>query len=184
LASTGMRIGEALGLTWEDVDLDERTLRVRRAIQRQKGKGLVMIEPKTAKGRRTVALTPTATRALRVHRSRQLEHRLRIGNMWEEHNLIFPSEVGRPLDPNNVYHRFQRTLLSIGLPKMRLHDLRHTAATLMMAEGIPPRVVQEMLGHANIRITLDTYSHVMPTMQHEAAEKMEEAFDRARRRNA
>jgi integrase len=183
LASTGLRIGEALGLKWDDIDLEERTLSVRRAIQRQPGKGLVFVEPKTLAGRRTVNLTSTAAEALRAHRTRQIKHRLAIGSMWQDQGIIFASEIGAPLDASNAYHRFQKALIAAGLPRMRLHDLRHTAATLMLSEGIHPRIAQEMLGHSNITQTM-AYSHVLPTMQKEAAEKLERAFKRARTANA
>ncbi|HEV3312900.1 MAG TPA: tyrosine-type recombinase/integrase [Chloroflexota bacterium] len=180
LASTGLRIGEALGLKWDDVSLEDRTLTVRRGIQRQPGKGLVFVEPKTAAGRRTVNLTVTAAEALRGHRTRQLGHRLEIGPLWQDQRMVFASDFGTPLDGSNAYHRFQSALSKATLPHMRLHDLRHTAATLMLTEGIHPKVVQEMLGHSNITLTLATYSHVLPTMQREAADKLDTAFNRVR----
>jgi integrase len=180
MLTCGLRIGEALALRWEDVNLDERTLRVQRAIQRQTGKGLVLIEPKTAAGRRTVILTALATDALRTHRTRQLKHRLSLGGLWEDHGLIFCTDFGKPLDPMNAYHRFHKALDKASLPRIRQHDLRHTAATLMLSEGIHPKVVQEMLGHSNINLTLATYSHVLPTMQRDAADRMDDAFNRAK----
>jgi integrase len=182
MATTGLRIGEALGLGWDDVNTEARTLRVRRAIQRQTGKGLVFIEPKSAQSRRTIDLTQTAIEALHKHRTSQLESRLQLGVRWRNHDMVFCSQVGTPLDPMNTYHRFQKALQESGLPRMRQHDLRHTAATLMLSEGIHPRIVQEMMGHSSITLTLATYSHVMPTLQREAAEKLEAAFARERSR--
>jgi integrase len=178
LVTTGLRIGESLALKWDDVNLQERTIHVQRALQRQTGRGLVFIEPKTAAGRRTVVLTALATDALRARRIRQLEQRLEHGVVREDHDLVFCTDFGKPLDPMNTYHRFHRALKSAGLPIIRQHDLRHTAATLMLSEGIHPKVVQEMLGHSNITLTLATYSHVLPTLQREAADKLDDAFNR------
>jgi integrase len=180
MTSTGLRIGEALGLKWDDVNLEDRTLAVRRAIQRQPKKGLVFVEPKTAKARRRVKLTVTATEALRRHRTRQLSHRLQLGGLWEDRNMVFASEFGTPLDPMNAYHRFQKALVRAGLDHIRLHDLRHTAATLMLIADVHPKVVQETLGHSNITLTLATYSHVLPSIQSESADKLDEAFNRAK----
>lgn len=183
LASTGLRIGEALALRWSDVNLEDRTLTVQRAAQRQPGKGVVFIQPKTAAGRRTVNLTHTAADALRTHRTRQLELRLQLGSEWQDNDLVFCAELGTPLDGSNVYHRLQRDLDRAGLPRMRLHDLRHTAATLMLVEGVNPKVVQEMLGHANVTLTLATYSHVLPTLQRDATDRLDSAFSRRHKAN-
>jgi integrase len=180
LTSTGLRIGEALGLKWNDLNLDDRTLTVRRAIQRQPGKGLVFVDPKTAAARRNLKLTATATEALRGHRTRQVANRLHLGGLWQDHNMVFASDFGTPLDPSNANHRFHEALDRAGLPRVRLHDLRHTAATLMLTAGIHPKVVQETLGHSNITQTLSTYSHVLPLLQSEAADRLEEAFNQAR----
>jgi integrase len=176
LASTGLRIGEALGLTWDDINLDVRTLAVRRAIQRQPGRRLVFVEPKTAAARRKVKLTVTATEALRAHRTLQLAHRLELGGLWQVHKMVFAADFGTPLDPSNANHRFHRALERVGLPRVRVHDLRHTAATLMLTARIHPKVVQ----HSNITLTLDTYSHVLPSLQSEAADKLDEAFNRTK----
>jgi integrase len=101
-----------------------------------------------------------------------------MGGLWHDEDMIFCSDVGTPLAPSNAYHRFQKALRKAGLPPMRLHDLRHTAATLMLTEGIHPRVVREMLGHSNITLTLATYSHVLPTLQKDAADRLDAAFKR------
>jgi integrase len=176
LCTTGLRLGEALGLKWVDVDLNTRCLVVCRALQRQTGKGLVFVEPKTAMSRRTVQLTDFACEALREHRVQQLEYRLTIGPAWRQNDMIFASHLGTPLDPSMVSHRFPKVLDSLNLPRIRVHDLRHTTASLMLREGVHPRVVQEMLGHSTISITLGTYSHVLPTMHREAADKLGELF--------
>ncbi len=104
---------------------------------------------------------------------RQLETRLRAGGLWREHDLVFPSVIGTPLNNPNVTHAFQRHLARLGLPRIRFHDPRYTAATLMLSQGVHPKIVQEMLGHSQIGLTMDTYSHVLPLMQREAAERME-----------
>jgi integrase len=173
LATAGPRIGEALAIRWSDVDLKSGMIRVERTVQRQKEKGLVFSELKTKLSRRTVTLVTMMVPILREHRQRQIEHRLLLGPEWHDDDLVFPSAVGTPLDPMNAYHRFQAALQHAGLPRMRLHDLRHTATTLMMAAGLDPVTIQRTLGHANITLTLGTYSHVMPSMQRDAVQKMD-----------
>jgi integrase len=172
--TTGMRQGELLGLRWRDVELAEGSLQVRSTLERDDGGVYRFVEPKTARSRRRVTLTATAVTALRAHRAAQLKERIALGSAWDDLDLVFPNEVGRPLDPTNVTERaFRRTLRRAGLPRIRFHDLRHTAATLMLARNVHPKVASEMLGHAQVAITLDLYSHVTPTMQREAAVTME-----------
>ena len=174
--TTGLRQGELLGLKWEDVDLDNGTLRVRRALTTAKG-GPVLAAPKTKGSRRTVKLPPTASEALKGHLGRQLEEIDAAGPLWCENGLIFASEAGEPLDRRYVTtHLFKPLLERASLPQVRFHDLRHTCATLLLSKNVNPKVVSEMLGHASIAITLDTYSHVLPTMQDSAARAMEEAL--------
>ena len=171
--TVGLRQGELLGLKWQDVDLDGGRLQVRRSIAWLTGRRAIEQEPKSAKSRRSVALTPLAVDSLRHHRQRQVERRL-VALAWEDKDLVFANEVGRPIEPGNLTRRsFQPLLERAGLPRIRFHDLRHTAATLLLAEAVHPKVVQEMLGHASIALTLDVYSHVTPTLQAEAAEKMQ-----------
>ena len=137
-------------------------------------KGLVFSEPKTDRSRRRIVLTDIAITALRRHRLAQLEERLKAGTLWEDNDLVFPNNVGRPVEAGNMLHRsFWPLLERAGLPRIRFHDLRHSAATLLMSRGIHPKVVSEMLGHSQISITMDLYSHVLPTMQREAATVME-----------
>lgn len=168
----GLRAGEALGLRWEDVDLDEGLLHVRHALQRIDG-DWKLVEPKTSRSRRTVALPAVVAQRLREHRDRQERERFKAAQLWEDWGLVFCSPLGRPLDNANVTHRFQRQLAAIGLPKQRFHDLRHACASLLLAQGVNPRVVMEVLGHSQITLTLDTYSHVMPSLQREAAARMD-----------
>lgn len=133
--------------------------------------------PKTAKSCRKVALTAMAVEALRQHRTRQLEERLRLGEAWgdgSDQNFVFPNGVGKPMEGTDLLRsHFYPLLIRAGLPRIRFHDLRHTAATLMLLERIPVKVVSEMLGHSTIAITLNLYSHVLPEMQQEATAAMD-----------
>jgi integrase len=176
LATTGLRLGEALGLKWDDLDPKSGRLTVQRALQRQRGAGLVFTEPKTGKSRRTVHLAPSTIRTLIEHRQRQIEERLSKGPAWWDFNLIFCTEEGRPFESGQVSWRFHKALTRIGLPQMRLHDLRHTAATQLLTRGVHPKVVQELLGHSTITLTLDTYSHVSPALHAQVAQQMESLF--------
>ena len=153
-------------------DLEARSLVVRRVLQRIDGK-LQFFETKTARSRRTVSLPKTIVADLRAHRLRQLEERLWAGSRWQEHGLVFTTTIGTPLDGSNVTHRLQAILERAGLPRMRFHDLRHAAASLLLARGVSPRVVMELLGHSQISLTLNTYSHVIPALLSAAADQME-----------
>ena len=136
--------------------------------------GLTIAEPKTASSRRQIVLSPSAVEALRRHRTRQAEERLRVGATWPGYDLVFTNGPGTPIDSANLRTRsFQPLLSRAGLPPIRFHDLRHTAATLLLGEGVHPKIVSEMLGHAQISITLDLYSHVTPTMHKEAVAILE-----------
>ncbi len=172
--SHGLRAGELFGLKWEDVDLDAGRIQIRRTIQRiSKGAGLTVGTPKTARGRRSIALRPGVVAALRQWRKTQLQERLLAGNRWEDSGYVFASRVGTPTEPRHLKDDFDAKIETLGLPKIRVHDLRHSAATLALSQNVHPKVVQEMLGHSTITLTLDTYSHVLPTMQEEAAQVME-----------
>jgi integrase len=156
---TGMRLGELLGLKWDDVDLDQERLTVKRSLQHLGKNRVVFQQPKTPKGRRSMPLGPTALDALKRLRRRQLEERLSVGPGYKEQGLVLASAVGTPISPANVRRAFERILKSAGVERVRFHDLRHTHASLLLARGIHPKVVSERLGHASIAITLDTYSH-------------------------
>lgn len=171
LLGTGLRRGEALGLRWDDVDLERRRIAVLRA-RSVVGYEVHVSEPKTARGRRSVSIDPVTTAAFAAYRKRQLEERLAWGPAWHDTGYVFTSEDGNPLHPQHVSVVFKRLVEEAGLPKIRLHDLRHTAATLALMAGIHPKVVSERLGHASIGITLDTYSHVGENLQDEAAAKV------------
>lgn len=172
--TTGMRRGELLGLHWHDVDLDRGSLQVRTTAQRVKGQGIVLGGPKTKGSRRQIDLAGRAVTALRRHKVAQAEERLEMGPSWQDQGLVFPNEVGKLHDGRNILARSFRPLLKrADLPEIRFHDLRHTSATLLMAEGIHPKVVSERLGHSQISTTLDLYSHVTPTMQRQAADALD-----------
>ncbi len=214
----GLRQGEALGLQWNDIDIEAGTLNVRRALQRFGGdsaarrpllaerkrlrkllpeaegteaRALLLqqlteiraklkaiktspqfVEPKSTRSRRTVALPDVVKSALRAHRVKQLEERLSAGKHWREMGLVFTTTIGTPIEPSNLTKEFQQLLTTAGLQHIRFHDLRHTAATFLLAQGVDPRTIMETLGHSQISLTLNTYSHVLPTLQRDAAERM------------
>ncbi len=164
--TTGLRQGELLGLWWTDIDLDRAVLHVCRALHEVAGR-LWFDEPKTAKARRTVDLPAYAVAALREHRDRMLAER-------DLQELVFQDTQGGPVRKSNLVRRsFLPLLKRASLPRIRFHDLRHTAATLLLLQGVHPKVVQERLGHSQISITLDTYSHVLPSMGRDAANKLD-----------
>jgi integrase len=175
--TTGLRQGELFGLKWEDVDLAAGRLSVRRTLTTPKG-GRRLGPPKRSKSRRSVKLTARAVEALRVHRERQLKEREKLAELWQDHAFIFATQVGTPLNRHNYFRRcFKPMLEKAGLPHtVRFHDLRHTCATLLLSKNVNPKVVQELLGHANISQTMDTYSHVLPDMQERAASAMDDIF--------
>jgi len=173
----GLRQGEALGLRWEDIDLDGGTLRVSQSLQRI-DKAFQFVEPKTSRSRRTLALPSIASAALRAHRTKQLQERLAAGPMWEEHGLVFARANGKPLHGSNVTREFQRMLERAGLRRLRFHDMRHACASLLIAQGVHPRVVMEVLGHSQIGITMNLYSHVLPEAQRQAAAQMDAVLTR------
>jgi integrase len=170
---TGLRRGEILGLKWTDVDLDAGTLSVQRLLD----KDGTFNPPKRKSSRRTVKLTTQAAESLKAHRARQNEERLRLGSLWEDGDLMFPNQVGKPMNADNLYHRgFKPLLQKAGLSGFTFHSLRHTCATLLVSKNVNPKIISEMLGHATIAQTMDTYSHVMPGMGDVAATALEEAL--------
>jgi integrase len=174
LLGTGLRPGEALGLRWEDFDVTSGYLSVQRALAFT-GKVWRLDEPKTTRGRRRVKLPVSLSAELRAHRQEQRQARLASAGEYQDHGLMFASENGAPLDERNIVHRHFKPLLKRAkLPAtLRLYDLRHTHATLLLLAGENPKVVSERLGHASVALTLDVYSHVLPSMQHAAADRLE-----------
>lgn len=170
---TGLRQGELLGLRWQDVDLDRGSLHVQRTAQRLPGQGVTYRAPKSHRSSRPVSLSAEVVELLREHRRAQVQHRLRVGPAYKGMGLVFASPLGGPMDPGNLRRHFARLVESAALAPMRFHDLRHTAATLMLRAGVHPKVVSERLGHATVSLTLDTYSHVLPDLQREAAEALD-----------
>jgi integrase len=168
----GLRQGEALGLRWRDVDLQMGYLRVARQLQRFDGV-FQLVEPKTARSRRTIVMPPTITRVITEHRIRQDAEREAAGPRWKDWGLVFTRSDGQPLDGTVVTHQFHRFLEQAGLPQRRFHDLRHSCATLLLAQGVSPRVVMEILGHSQIALTMNTYTHVVPDLRRDAAARME-----------
>jgi integrase len=171
--ATGAREGELLGLSWGDVDLQTGKMQIKRILSWRKGEGLVFAAPKTESSRRTLYLSDFAIAALQEHQSRQrqLEGFAKPG--WNKHNLVFCTKSGRPIERTNLRKSYFRPLVTkAGLPQIRFHDLRHTAATLLFQLDVHPKVVQQMLGHSNISITLDTYSHAVPVMEAGASERL------------
>ena len=184
----GLRQGELLGLTWENVDLDKGILQVRYQLQWVKREAVrgggkrekpswVLTEPKSAKSRRTVMLPQVAVQALKKHRVQQIAEKLEMGEVWQDLGFVFTTPIGTPQDASGLRKRsFQPLLKRAGVPRIRFHDLRHTCATVLLAQGVHPKVVQEQLGHSQISLTLDTYSHILPTLQQEAANEMDKMF--------
>ena len=166
--------GELLALNWEDVDLEAGTIQVRRTLSEARS-GRIFEAPKSGKGR-SIRLTRRATAALRNHRKRQLEERMKLAGLWTDHGLVFTSGVGTPLLGGNLNRSFKAMLRRAGLPEIRFHDLRHTCATLLLRQGVNPKFVQELLGHADISLTLNVYSHVLPDMGDAAAGAMDDAL--------
>ena len=181
MAFTGCRRGEALGLRWSDVDLENGTAAIVQSLQRLKGQGLQFQAPKSAKGRRSIALDPGTVDMLRDHRGRRLLYQIELDGVYQDHGLVFSGPLGGPLDPSVLTRNFEKLAMKVDLPGVRLHDLRHFHATLMLQEGTNPKIVQERLGHSSFAITMDTYSHVAPGLQEQAANNFAVAMKRAKK---
>ena len=180
--ATGMRRGEILGLKWQDIDFAKGTLQIRRVLSRipskMPGKGYTEAEPKTQQSRRTIIIASVALTALKEHRLRQLAEKEKAGSHWQEHDYVFCTPLGTHLNPTRDALDLLKTFLKKAeLPDIRFHDLRHSAATLLLSLEVHPKVVQEILGHSQISMTLDIYSHVMPSMHQDAMNKLNRAID-------
>jgi len=168
----GLRRGEVLGLRWADFDAERSTLRVERAVQRAGGR-LVLVEPKTRRSRRLLPVPRMAAAALDRQRVRQAAERLRAGSAWRDEGLVFTTSLGTPVEPRNLNRRFEELRVTAGLPDLRLHDLRHACATFLLASGVEPRTVMEILGHSTYRLTMDLYGHALPDRMTAAAVVMD-----------
>ncbi len=172
--TTGLRRSEILGLRWTDVDLSRADLSVRRSLE-QTREGLRFKEPKTRKSSRTVALAPVTVKALKAHRAEQARTKLVAGECYEDNGLVFPGHLGAPWKPNSFSASFAAKMKKLGFT-ITFHDTRHSHATLLLAEGVHPKIVSERLGHSTVGMTLDRYSHVLPNMQEAAAQATEAAL--------
>src|SRR5579872_1117279 len=177
-----MRRGELLGLKWQDINLAEGTLQVRRVLAhvpaRLTGKGgFVESEPKTERSRRSITIAPLALEKLKAHRVKQLEAKLKAGAAWQEHDLVFCTTIGTHLSSSRTFfEQFKGLLKKANLPDIRFHDLRHSSASMLLSLGVHPKVVQEILGHSQISMTMDIYSHVLPTIQREAIHRLNDVL--------
>lgn len=173
--TTGLRRGEILALRWQDIDIDSGQATIARSLEQTKN-GLRYKRPKTERGSRNVALPSYTIDVLNRHRAEQAERRLRLGPVYEDNNLICARDDGAAIPPDTLSTNFASTIRRSKMPHVRFHDLRHTHATQLLKQGVHPKVVSERLGHSKIGITLDTYSHVMPGMQEDAAQKVDLAL--------
>jgi integrase len=175
---TGLRQGELLGLKWTDVDLAARRLSVRRTLK-VTDHGLDFGPPKNNASRRSVPLSKTAMAVLQAHRTRQNEERLRLGDLWQDHGLVFPNRLGKPMDHGNLYYREYKPLLQkagLGGEGFTFHSLRHTFATELFNQRKRPKIIQSLLGHSSITQTMDTYSHLLDDLGDDEVGGLDEAF--------
>jgi integrase len=173
---TGMRRGELVALRWSSVDLNRKTLLVLHTVDYIPNYGYVETEPKTAAGKRMINLPDFLIDMLKQHRTRLLEQQLKMGETWENHDLVFPDLHGGYFNPGYLDKLFTRLLREAGVTHMHFHDLRHSAATILLSMGVNIKVIQQLLGHSDIAITLRVYCHLLPSMQEEAVERWEDAF--------
>jgi integrase len=168
MLSTGLRRGEALGLQWKDFDSATGILLVRRSLKREGGV-LITADTKTSKSRRAVNVPPQMISALKAHKARQAEARLALGKAWQNTGFMFTSSIGTPIDPRNLNREFRIICNEAGLGNWHPHELRHSAASLMLAQGVKLQVVSDVLGHASIRMTADVYGHILAPDRQAAA---------------
>jgi integrase len=169
-AYTGMRKGEILGLMWDDIDFEEKTIRINKTLYRIKT-GTILQEPKTKASIRKIYMDDDIIRVLKKQKVKQNLERLKYGGVYKEHNMVFAQETGEMVNPNATHPMFSRFTQQAGLPKIRFHDLRHTHATILLQMGVNPKIVADRLGHASVKTTLDVYSHVTATMQKDLSEQ-------------
>lgn len=177
--TTGMRRGELAALRWNDVDLERGILQVRHNLTWVHGMGYVEGEPKSKAGRRKIGLTDVVITALKEHKVRQEQASIKMGDRWREHGLIFSNIYGGYLNPGRIWYLFKKLLKAARLPDVRFHDLRHGAATVLLAAKVDLKVVSELLGHSSVAVTADIYGHVLPEMQQEVVKKMDDLYGRS-----
>ena len=172
---TGLRRGEACGLTWDCIDLERGTITVNKQLQKvPNSPGEFHLVPTKNSKRRTITAAPFVVKLLKRHKAQQAEAQLKAGPLWEDTGFVFCNEIGERLSPNTVYHNYKRLVASIGLPQARLHDLRHSFAVASLRAGDDLKTVQENLGHATASFTLDVYGHVTEEMKQASADRMEQ----------
>jgi len=187
MLGTGLRRGEALGLKWSDLDLDRAVLTVRNQLRREpghidpedgkrSGAALVLVEPKTASSKRIVPLSNWVVETLKAHQARQAEEHLALGAAWRDSGFVFTTTIGTPLDPRNASRAFSELAEKAGLGAWHIHELRHSAASTSLAQGVPVEVVSAFLGHSSIRMTVDTYGHIGDVQMRSAADAMDNAL--------
>jgi integrase len=175
-AYTGMRKGEILGLMWDDIDFEEKTLTINKTLYKTTRDGFLLQEPKTANSIRTIYIDDDIIRVLKKQKVKQNLEKLKFGGVYKEHNMVFAQETGEYVNPGGVNGLFTRFIEQSGLPRIRFHDLRHTHATILLQMGVNPKIVAERLGHSSVQITLDTYSHVLPSMKKDLSEQFSKAM--------
>ena len=171
---SGMRQMELLGLKWTDLDWNKQTLKIKRQLLKPHGEGVKFSSPKTRYSKRSIALGAKTIEILRKHNEQQQEEQHKAGEAWKEYGLIFTTQHGTPINPRNLLRDYKKLLHTAGLPPIRFHDLRHTAASILLNQGVPVITVSRRLGHAKASITLDIYGHLIPSMQTEVAEMIDE----------
>jgi integrase len=174
--TTGMRRGELIGLRWQDVSFEHRSISIHRTVSYVARRGFLVSEPKTATSRRKIVIPAFLIELLKQHQENQCGVREKAGPLWMNHDLVFCNAHGEFINPASLVWTFRNFLAKAGLERIRFHDLRHSAATILLTMGVHPKVVQELLGHSSIRVTMDIYSHVLPSIQAEATEKLGELF--------
>ncbi|MDQ0417568.1 integrase [Croceifilum oryzae] len=175
---TGMRMGEILGLRWEDCDLENKMIRIRQGLSCT-SEGTIFEDPKSKASRRAIAITENIVDALEKRQREQKRNKNWLGQAYKENNLVVCTKKGTPIGPSNLRRHFWSTIEKAGVPRIRFHDTRHTHATIMLTLGEHPKVVSERLGHSKTSITLDVYSHVMKSIQEDAAKNFSNAFQTA-----
>lgn len=171
--AVGLRSGECSALRWEEVDLDTGIVAVKRTLQRMKGQGLVHMPPKSPKSRRTIPLPASCVAGLKAHFERQHQERLLAGSRWKETGHVFTSTIGTPIDDRKILKEFNALVAAAKLPKQRFHDLRHACISLLGAQGVPLKVIAEIVGHSDIRLTQNVYQHVYQESKRDAAAQMD-----------